>query len=1615
MYHSVNVITGEYCEAQTDFEVGKIIPLRWCRSYDKGSWSFNHPNFCQQNVEAIPVIQVGERKIIYSYDQNQRLSAVKIANQAENQTFAELKIQYSSPQICEITVPDGRVWRYDFYQEQPGLLQKFTRPDGFSCCYRYRDHPTNSKEKLIIAREEPEGRYLLTEYYEDGPACGKVKLQKAPLGHDHTPIIMHHFVYGEGYTEVYDALNKKVIYRYSQAGRLTAIEQYDDQEVPYRTERFFWDDALKPHLISRALSDAQNNVTICRTFAYDSEDHLTKETLYGNLSGTNNTPIILDSHGLPCLKGIEHYSIQYEYLNSLLVRKTDDNGCVTRFLYHPHNQKLIAKLTGEGDRIFIRHFYSYDENGVLVEALMDDGVSVERNDLRNITERHIKKYTLNSQNSETVGEYYFDLLSQQERLLKNKRSCYSPQGQLIQEETYDANDALYSTQHYQYDSAGRCIECFSSSDKIAQVTKYDTHSNKVASNQATYLYDFSNRLIGVSETDQNEVKTTSHIYDYLSNKIKTYDCRGNATTYSYDAFGRLITTTYPAVLNEVDSLVFPTEINEYDIFNNIISKTDFKGLTTETIYNAYGKPVEITYPDHTRETFKYNLDGTLRESTTKNGIRITYQTDFLGRVTFTECFDSLGDFHHSYSASYTAFRQLTAIDPQGVITKYDYDGAGRKIACSISTKDEVRRTAYSYDALGYLYETLEWFGKEDWEYTRHITKRDSGEIIESRIEDSAGNILQKNISPRTKMEDPIVIKGLFQNDRNQSVLQTQYVDAKGCLTTTTFDALDRVESLVIKNSIGKIIARQVFRYDLKGNKARESHDLFQGEQLLKTFTVLWTYGPQNQLESITQAAGSSQQTMTTYQYDCYGRLENLIKSDGISLAYTYDALGRVERLYASDNSFNYRYQYDTYHNIMHVSDEISGMTASREYNAFQQIIKETQGNDLAINYRYDGQGRTVQLTLPDGSAINYDYDALHLKAIHRITTNQEIQYSHRFTSYDELGLLSKAQLIENLGEISYNYDTNSKISGIQTPYWSIAIPENGRTTSGNISKLSIQTPLKNYSFEYLYDDLNNLVQEEGETCRSYDYDSVGNRTNHGSFVLDERNQLLETPDASYIYNVNGCLIEKNKGETREHYQYDALNRLIGVINKEYTINYVYDAFGRRITKKVLNHQSNQSQKIFYLYDGENEIGTVGDDGSISELQVLSPCGKTNQGTVVAIELQGETYAVLQDFQGSICCLINTETKSPEFYNYSAFGEAQVLDCAGNILPRSEAKSPWGFSGKRFDRETELIYFGKRYYDPTIGRWITPDPLGFIEGPNLYAFCGNNPLHNRDLYGLFSFSDFWNSVTSAIENFFQSFIEKTTQAIQYIRDQCSFSKIQSHLDQIGEQLFGKTFLAMMGCYNPEALEKGIYGSGEVGNIRITAINGILNLREHCAGGVALLSDAHGGVNVHYIFYPSEGWTKDLFNVVLSKLGYVTPHAKLLAATWKDLIQEMGGTSGNGLIIHYAHSIGGTNTEIAKSLLTPEEQKMIRVITIGSATVVAKGGFESVTNYISHRDGVIMADFFGYFKALIQNDSHVICIGSPWGIPLIDHLLTMETYRRLIEVLGQQFCETYGTVK
>jgi len=256
---------------------------------------------------------------------------------------------------------------------------------------------------------------------------------------------------------------------------------------------------------------------------------------------------------------------------------------------------------------------------------------------------------------------------------------------------------------------------------------------------------------------------------------------------------------------------------------------------------------------------------------------------------------------------------------------------------------------------------------------------------------------------------------------------------------------------------------------------------------------------------------------------------------------------------------------------------------------------------------------------------------------------------------------------------------------------------------------------------------------------------------------------------------------------------------------------------------------------------------------------------------------------------------------------------------------------------------------------------------------------------------------------------------TSEMFSYLNGLLSGQDLPS-IQELAETYCGPLYLLMAGYYN-YPLEDGVFGFGEVNEkVRITFINGILNRNRDCMETTKLISKTHGGTNVHYIYRPTTGWANDLLSSVPVRFGFVSPQATLLANNWKELIAEMGGVDSDGIIIHYAHSIGASDTWNARTLLTAEEKSMIRVITIGSPIMIHKDGLHSVVNYVSVRDGVSLLDPFGYYRGHYQDpDSNVVFLGN-WrdGWPIIDHPIYSPTYMALLYKLGNEFIEKFGRV-
>ena len=160
----------------------------------------------------------------------------------------------------------------------------------------------------------------------------------------------------------------------------------------------------------------------------------------------------------------------------------------------------------------------------------------------------------------------------------------------------------------------------------------------------------------------------------------------------------------------------------------------------------------------------------------------------------------------------------------------------------------------------------------------------------------------------------------------------------------------------------------------------------------------------------------------------------------------------------------------------------------------------------------------------------------------------------------------------------------------------------------------------------------------------------------------------------------------------------------------------YDRFGRRIQISGPLNTTN------YLYDGIRVAETTNTSGG--ELSGYTQGPAVDEPLAILSEGTPDYYQ--GDEQGSITALTNSSGTIVQNYVYDAYGNAKSSLGLTNSFR---------YTAREFDPETGLYYDRARYYDPTQGRFLSEDPIGFGGGNDFYPYADNNPVAYSDPFGL----------------------------------------------------------------------------------------------------------------------------------------------------------------------------------------------------------------------------------------------------------------------------------------
>ncbi len=924
------------------------------------------------------------------------------------------------------------------------------------------------------------------------------------------------------------------------------------------------------------------------------------------------------------------------------------------------------------------------------------------------------------------------------------------------------NNLIKSQKKYEYNSEGERIREYvwtgdtngdGALDENDEVIVYNT-TNAFTDNNSRRTIEY---IENVTDADGLDTGTVSAQYDFdtLGNPVKRTDPLGNVTQIQYDAVSRPVKYTFA---NGAERTVEYTPTGEYAI------------LTDET-----GRKIKYTYDEMGKETGKYLYNGdteillesriydaaerlaekhTYKKTLSDTDLHIKekYTYDASGKLLKTETYEN-DTLVYTDNISYTFGAKTTSrVGADGTVsadTKEYYDNnknvikteaiSGSNKITATNTYDYLDRlitstdamgntTTYEYDVLGNLVKVTDPKSKSETSVYdmagRKISQTDKNGKTTTYTYDKLG----RNI----KTESPILeetAQTLQYYDKNSNLVKSKV--KKELLVELCY-----IESYYSYDNMNRVVWKKekgipvMYSYDLAGRTTQMTVGMERTEEEIpeNAKTNSYEYDVFGNLKKITDGLGNSEEYVNYIDgtqksktdkngnvienvYGVFGLKE---RSCGeISEITAYDGIGRItgKASYNGDTlDDEILYSYDNFGRL--VSETNNGVINNYTYNANSAVTGHTvlKNNTemMSDSYTYDNLGRVTQ-KVSDGVTSSYAYDDngnLTSKQVGGITTE---------IAYNNAGLPSsmvnkRGETVLNSFAYGYDYAGNriSETDSVSEISASYTYDRYGRIYTESINGNGISE-----QWEYIYDCAGNRQGKSNlSKSTAYGYDAVSRLVQFSDIEWDEENNI-ELSDMLCTYDSNGNLTSSTtdgnedmgvEAET-ETYTYDVFNRLTGYRkNDGPQVSYTYRADGKR-KSKIVNGVETE-----FVWDGDNMI--------------MSGTEKYSYG-VGGIEFS-DACTYVKDIHGNVISGIDGEGNILSTYNYDSFGN--VLKADGSMQT-----DPFRYCGEYTDTESGLIYLRNRYYDPSIGRFITEDPIR--DGSNWYIYCDNNPVMYVDPSGL----------------------------------------------------------------------------------------------------------------------------------------------------------------------------------------------------------------------------------------------------------------------------------------
>jgi RHS repeat-associated protein len=377
-----------------------------------------------------------------------------------------------------------------------------------------------------------------------------------------------------------------------------------------------------------------------------------------------------------------------------------------------------------------------------------------------------------------------------------------------------------------------------------------------------------------------------------------------------------------------------------------------------------------------------------------------------------------------------------------------------------------------------------------------------------------------------------------------------------------------------------------------------------------------------------------------------------------------------------------------------------------------------------VKYGYDADLRLDTLTV-NGDRTFFGYNGDGLMTFRKLTWGaantkfDSVAYSVSST-HQTFKVLHSATLLQSWNEI-YTRDTVGRIirrlANTADTAWSFGYDALGRLTNWTTKTYT--------SGENCVTDPNHM---DGQVCTptgdsttlqttNYTYDVVGNRTDN-SPTLIPGNRLTSWLGFTLAYDSVGNLVHKQKAGFDQYLYWNSIGQLDSVKTNGTLVSFGYDGFGRRVRKTV------GAMVWHFYYDGQQLLMR---DSLTRHAAVFTYYPGADRPHSVRGGGPGnlQQYFVTEIGAGSVWGEIDSTGAVLRRYRYAPFGTL-----TDSLNPVSSLR----FTGREYDTETQLYYYRARYYDPSLARFISEDPVGLNGGINQYAYAANDPIDHADPTG-----------------------------------------------------------------------------------------------------------------------------------------------------------------------------------------------------------------------------------------------------------------------------------------